>query len=301
MKTKSFLYCTLLMGALLLTACGGGATTEPAPPETPAPVTEAAAPAPPTAVPEPDFDPQPPDPQRFEFKTSDGVDLVGYYYPASVPDAPLIVLMHWAGGDQTDWTNIGMVQWLQNRGGSGGGMPAPVRQTGIFVKPLAEGISFAVFTFDFRGFGESGTGPDNLHEDAIAAVQFAKNLEGIDPARFGIIGSSIGADGAVIGCRELGEACKGALSFSPGNYLGEPYAEAVKAIDEKGIPAWCIAAKGDTLSADTCEGATGEHYMSFIYPGDIHGTRFLEEATAPPDIVPVIFKWLDNAALLTTP
>lgn len=56
------------------------------------------------------------DPQRIEFQTEDGATLVGYYYPAAVDPAPVVVLMHWAGGNQTDWLYVGMVAWLQNRG-----------------------------------------------------------------------------------------------------------------------------------------------------------------------------------------
>ena len=58
--------------------------------------------------------PLPADPIRVEFKTEDDVTLVGYYYPAAITPAPVVVLMHWMEGDQTDWIKVGMVSWLQN-------------------------------------------------------------------------------------------------------------------------------------------------------------------------------------------
>jgi dienelactone hydrolase len=272
--------------AALLTACGGSATplpvpvtgTESAPAESPATSAPGPSPTPPPAV-------QPTDGQRVEFDSEDGMKLVGYYYPAAIPNAPLVVLMHWANGDQRDWTRVGLVQWLQNRG-----MENP--NPGIY-EPMPEGLSFAVFTFDFRGFGES-PGKSTFDrpgflKDARAAVQFARTLSGVDPDRVATIGSSIGADGAVDGCLE---GCLGALSLSHGNYLTRPYAEAVQAAGKAGKPAWCLAAEGDGEAAPTCKGASGTRYFMKIYPGSAHGTRLLMKGSAPEDIGQMILDWL---------
>ncbi len=293
-KMKKIAYTLLITLALLLTACGNNSeepeweALEPLPEEAPpAPPTEIEqapdatkepAPTPePTALPEPAFEPQPADGQRVEFNAEDGSTLVGYYYPASVPNAPLIILMHWAPGTQQDWRNNGMVDWLQNRG-INHGMNAPTRQSQIYI-PLPEGISFAVFTFDFRGAGESSgsfTREGGLL-DAKAAYAFAPTLEGINPAQIAGIGSSIGADGVADGC---GEGCLGALSLSPGNYLTVPYADAVKTLDDAGKPVLCLASEGDFESAPTCEGASGNHYQFLVYPGSAHGDQFFQN---PPE------------------
>ena len=45
---------------------------------------------------------------------ADGTQLDGIYYPAAFLDAPLVILMHWAPGDQYDMAEI--AYWLQNRG-----------------------------------------------------------------------------------------------------------------------------------------------------------------------------------------
>ena len=56
----------------------------------------------------------PPEPQEITFKASDGQALTGYYYPAAVSPAPVVVFMHWVGGDLSDWYEV--APWLQNRG-----------------------------------------------------------------------------------------------------------------------------------------------------------------------------------------
>ncbi|MCP4142597.1 MAG: hypothetical protein GY755_20350 [Chloroflexi bacterium] len=304
---KKFAFIIFLSIALLITACGGNTPVDPPPVDAPAetepeaePVVEAPAepevaeeeaPAPEPDTPaEPDFVPQPPDGQRVEFESSDGTALVGYYYPATAPNAPIVVLMHWAGGDQTDWRKNGMIDWLQNRGESGG--TQSLSQQSAIYPPMPEGLSFALFTFDFRGFGESSGnfGREEGLLDAKAAYEIAKTLDGIDPTRMAGMGSSIGADGVVDGCAD---GCLGALSFSPGNYLTIPYTDAVKVLDDAGKPVTCIASEGDGESAPTCEAASGENYKSVIYAGKAHGDQFFQN---PPDgFGQVIFDWLTLA------
>jgi alpha/beta superfamily hydrolase len=297
---KYMLFTTILLLALLLASCGGApaATEVPAAEEMPSTTTEENAPPAepaaeeepePTDIPEPAFEPQPPDGQRMEFEAEDGTPLVGYYYPASVPDAPIIVLMHWAGGDQTDWTKNGMVAWLQNRGGSGG-QQSPAKQNAVY-PAMPEGVSFAVFTFDFREFGESDGSftPAGGLMDAEAAYAFAQTIEGVDPARMAGIGSSIGADAVVDACTD---GCLGAFSLSPGGYLDVPYPAAVKMADDAEKPVTCVAAEGDHYSVAACDSATGNHYKAVIYPGSEHGDELLTEPGIPDGIGQEIFDWL---------
>jgi fermentation-respiration switch protein FrsA (DUF1100 family) len=57
---------------------------------------------------------------------------------------------------------------------------------------------YAALAFDYRGFGESGGEPRQLvsvrrqHQDWDAAIHFARGLEGVDPDRIAIWGSSYG-------------------------------------------------------------------------------------------------------------
>ena len=292
---KKVIFPVLLIFLFILSACQGSPTpqvdlapeasvaesapAEEVPANTPVP--------PPTPTTEPDFDPQPAAAQRMTFTAEDGIELVGYYYPAAVPNAPVIVLMHWARGDQNDWPKNGMVDWLQNRG-TAHGTNIPAQQSVIY-PPMPENLSFAVFTFDFRGFNESSGefDPAGGLMDAKAAYAFAKTLEGVDATRIAGIGSSIGADGVVDGCDE---GCIGALSLSPGGYLGVVYTEAVKVLDDAEKPVTCIAAEGDIPSAIACDATTGKYYEKILYVGGEHGDQFYQNP--PEGFGDMLYDWL---------
>jgi dienelactone hydrolase len=231
--------------------------------------------APPSAAAEAGLTPLPAEPQRIEFASEDGAMLVGMYYPASANPAPVVVLMHWARGEKNDWIYVGMAAWLQNRGleipPAPGSMPF---DTPFPFTPLPADLSFGVFLFDFRSFGESA--PSNLpfsqlgplwEADARVAYAKARSLPGVDPDQVVGIGASIGADAVVDAC---GEGCLGALSLGPGSYLNVPYQEAVSKLDEVGKPAWCVGAEDDAAAAQACRSASGERYLSQVYAAGGH-------------------------------
>lgn len=318
--TLSQLLLAMILSFWLL-SCGGGEkppTAAPAtvgetavslhtpiPPATPSPTATAVPPtpepSPATAVATvatdtpaiPTNTPLPSDPQRIEFQAEDGVTLVGYYYPAATNPAPVIVLMHWARGDQTDWQYVGLAAWLQNRG-----LPIPTApdakpfDTPYPFPPLPENETYAVFTLDFRGYGQSEGGhSDEKHIlDARAAYATAAALPGIDPQRVVGIGASIGSDAVVDGC---GDTCQAALSLSPGSYLGMAYAEAVTLTDAQGKPVWCVAAEDDVTAVSTCQSASGDHYQTTIYPHGGHAMAlFRQENNLQPPIESVIMEFL---------
>lgn len=212
-----------------------------------------------------------PDPQPVEFSAQDGTSLEGTFYPAAEEGAPIILLMHWARGSQADWTPY--AQWLQNRG---------LMPPDLDVPRMPEDTSLAVFSFNFRGFDEGGSRPAGDPEgwllDAQAAVDFARQLPGVDPSRLVTIGASIGADGAIDSCGE--DVCLGALSISPGGYLGVPYDEAAAQVSPR--PVWCLAAEGDGPSIQACQSTViGKGYVSVIYPGSAHGMDLFSQELDP--------------------
>jgi dienelactone hydrolase len=233
-------------------------------------------------VPEPAFTPParpaltqaalPPAPQRIAFKSQDGTPLVGTYYPAGINPAPLVVLMHSRGRSKQLWDEWGMVEWLRNRG-----LPNPGAPAGVYPAMPAQ-LSFAVFAFDYRGHGESAwinDDPQGWLLDALAAVQLARRLPGVDPERLITMGASIGADGAIDACVE---GCLGSLSLSPNNYMNVPYHAAVAALDFEQKPAWCLASM---LDMGCPARAAGAHYRAIVYPGQRHGVRLLDASLEP--------------------
>jgi hypothetical protein len=311
-RKRKLLWTVVILVALTACTSTPTATKEKAvsPTDTPVPAEAPAEPtptepeptpteAPPTDTPEPTpveegLPRLPADPQQIAFQAGDGQQLVGMYYPAAVNPAPAVVLMHWAPGDQNDWPEI--AKWLQNRGAStGSGQSGTPWLDPSWFPPMLEGLSFAVFTFTFRGCegGCSSFEPAGWLLDAQAAVETTKGLEGVDPSWLVAIGASIGADGAIDAC---GEGCLGGLSLSPGSYLGVPYAEAVTALgeEEPAKPAWCLAAEGDRESAPTCRSAEGDHYRMIIYPSTDHGMQLIRPET-DPETLGVILEFLQLA------
>jgi len=267
----------------------------------------------------PDFEPLPPERQPVEVPTADGRDLEGIYFPAKVPDAPVVVLMHWAGGTMNDWTAI--APWLQNRKDELAALPAGkaaasvLQQTGLpYLDPnwfpsMPEEVSFAVLVFNFGDFGNSpyGGSRESWVDDAYDAMAFAAGLDDVDPHRVSALGASIGADGAVDACYLMNRkskvgSCVGALSLSPGNYLTETftYNEAATGIDLDGFPVWCLAAENDYESPTLCRGLSGLHSQSFIFLGGDHGMELIASDLVPYDpdngmnVMELIQSWLEE-------
>lgn len=236
---------------------------------------------------EPDVNPLPPVPIEQSFQTRDGITLAGAFYAASVVDAPLIVLFHWARGDQSEWGAI--APWLQNRDWQPvyNAVGQPWLDTSWF-PPMPETLSFNVFTFTFRGC-EGGCQPFNPTGwllDIEAAMAHVSSLEKVDLSRVVMMGASIGGDGAAYACHEYNTdygGCLGALSLSPGGYLNLTYAQEVAnlASESPSIPAWCIYSAGDSASAQACESASGEAYRTIAYADNAHGFAMLEPERNP--------------------
>ena len=306
--SQLFKAAALMLALSLLIAACGTATPPPVteqatqPPE--AVVTEppAQVPTEPPAAPEKTLSGLDANPQRVEFQAEDGKNLVGYYYPSKYANAPVVILMHWAGGDLTDWCEI--APWLQNRADenpvkpercadAGARLPASIAATWLdpsWFPPMNAEASLAVFAFDFRGYGESEAGGSGIELtlDAKAAFATASGLTGVDASRMASIGASIGADGAPDGCllynEEAGSGCVGALSLSPGNFLGMDYASTVTELAP--TPVWCLTSDGDVGSFPTCNAASGENYRTVIYTGsNQHGMTLLAPEFDPQPMI----------------
>lgn len=244
------------------------------------------------AMEDPGLEPLPPEPQSVPFPAADGYEQMGMYYPGAKNPGPLVVLMHWAPGDASDWDAI--APWLQNRGLAGPDAPDPSQPwlDSSWFPEMGEENSFGVFTFSFRGCSNGCAEFDRSGwlNDAYGAYEAARVLPGVDPEQIVFIGASIGADGAVNACLE---GCQGSMSLSPGNYLGVDYVEAVKAVEELGVPAWCLAAESDTPAYNACTGAEGELYRSVIHPGSDHGMALIQPGVYDPDTMALMIEFLD--------
>jgi hypothetical protein len=227
-----------------------------------------------------------PDPVQLPIPAEDGREIKAIFYPAKMRSAPVIVLMHWYPGDQNEWTEIAF--WLQNRGLQGEENGVPWKDRSWFPE-LDSNESYNVLSFTFQGCeGECKEFmPELWLRDAKAALDFARNLEGVDPVKVVSIGASIGGDGAIYGCAAVLEAdpsaCLGALSLSPGNYLNINYSEMVASLEgnDPPRPAWCLFDQNDPDSA-FCNEIEGDHFFSESWSnGNLHGMHLITPNLEP--------------------
>ena len=249
--------------------------------------------------------PLPADPIPQMIQTSDGVELSGTFYPAAEVNAPLVVLFHWARGDQLDWLVI--APWLQNRGYEVE-LPenAPPWMDPSWFPVMPEGVSFNVFTFTFRGCegGCQQFNPEGWYLDAEAVMNHITTLDNIDLSQVATIGASIGADGAAIGCHYFNEetgGCQGALSNSPGGYLNVPYPDEVTNLGRENPPkpTWCVYSSGDSESANACENVSCDHYQFTVYSDSAHGMAMFE-SSREPNPMEIILEFLALTGLCET-
>jgi len=222
----------------------------------------------------------PPEPRSVEFTAEDGQKLTGTYYPAGDPTAPVLVLMHWAQGDQDSWTAV--AGWVQDRGLQPGGQGNKPWKRADWFPDFPEDLEIAVFTFNFRGCagGCQGFPAAEWLLDARAAVKTASGLQGADPDRILTAGASIGADGAVDACswwnQEGPGKCLGAFALSPGSFLTVPYDQAAQSIlegESEGL-VYCLFARRDDAAWETCQSYPEAQNIDYGYV-DKHGMELI--------------------------
>ncbi|MBN1429535.1 MAG: alpha/beta fold hydrolase [Anaerolineae bacterium] len=257
--------------SVCLSACAG--STIPESPQMPTPTSDETTTSPTTSRPQVPVSAL--EPQPIQFQSADGIQLAGTYWPPAQSPAPGILLMHMMGKTKESWEIL------------------PALLQGIGMVHDGTQPSYAVLAFDFRGHGESsGDAADRqkMLEDAQAALAYFQSLPGVDPQRIVMIGASVGADAAVDIC---GQGCIGAISLSPGSFLGPNYNDALAAVKDK--PVLCVASENDSHSLETCR--EGEQvgmstYQMQLYQGDAHGTDMFAITDQQPMLTDLIFEWL---------
>jgi hypothetical protein len=106
------------------------------------------------------------------FPTADGNRLHAWFLPASGP--PLGAVLHLHGNAANISNHLPLVDWLPARG-------------------------YHVLMVDYRGFGRSEGRPtlNGVVEDSIAALDYLRARDGVDPARVALLGQSIGGATAI--------------------------------------------------------------------------------------------------------
>ena len=211
----------------------------------------------------------PPPVEEVKIKLSDGIEIVGNYYPSmfSGRQAPAALLLHQNGGSKEEW--LPLIPFLQEAG-------------------------YAVLAVDQRGFGKTG-GTRNyakLPDDAVELVGWLQQPS-IASGEVAIIGASVGSNAAIIACGKI-ETCKVAVALSPGlNYFNLKPADAIKGM--KGKSLLIVAGQLDRESASglhtmALSASATNNVMMRLYAGSsAHGVVLLQFM----DLAPTIMSWLN--------
>ncbi len=231
----------------------------------------------------------PAEPIEIQFTASDGQELSGLYYPGEASPAPIIILMSWARGNQSEWEEI--AYWLQGRG-------LLVREpdyartwksSNWYPKRILD-MPLSVFTFNFRSCeGKDGCQayqPAEWLLDAQAALETASQLEGVDPTMILTAGASIGADGAVDACTWMNTTdlgiCLGSFAISPSSSLTEDFRTAVNGLlaQEKQGLVYCLYGSLDDAAQETCGDDAGIRSINLGYIEN-HGLELITFSRSP--------------------
>ncbi len=138
---------------------------------------------------------------KVNFTTSDGLNLVAIYeLPKSDKKVAAVILIHQGGSSKQEWYDLKLWNNLIRNG-------------------------YAVFAFDLRTHGESDKdeggyanlfrNPNRAPLDLQAAIKFLKTDKRIDINKIAVIGSSVGANLALIAATDKSYNVKTAISLSP--------------------------------------------------------------------------------------
>jgi len=243
-----------------------------------------------------------PPPVEINFSAEDGQLLSGIYYPADTNPAPLVILVHWARGDQKEWTEIAL--WLQNRS-------QLVREPNYnktwrssdWFPENSLGYSLGVFTFTLRDCEKECKkySPGEWLLDIQAAMNTALELTGVDKTMIVTAGASIGADGAVFGCASLNRSglgeCRGSYALSPGSLLTIPFENIAGELFQNvpPRPIYCLYGLRDDAAVETCSAVPGARQVDYGYTEN-HGFELIQQLQNPDPLL-LLLELIETALL----
>ncbi len=204
--------------------------------------------------------------QEVKIKASDGLQIVGSYYPSTLSGghSPAALLLHQNGGSKEEWEPF---------------IPAL----------LAEG--YTVLAVDQRGFGQTGGKVDwrLAEKDITAMLAWLRNIAAIKGDEVAIIGASIGSNLTLRAC-VTDAKCHVAVALSPGlNYFNVTTEDAARKLGDKA--ALLVAAQNDTESSNAVKKLAGVlpgNGAVRLYKGEEHGVELFKHE----DLAPMIIQWL---------
>ncbi len=181
--------------------------------------------------------------------TAEGQPVAALYWsgPKGSGKAPAVILLHMLGRSKEDWQSFG---------------------------DILERSGYAAIALDLRGGGDAGKA--KLVADARAAFAFLSKQPEVDAGRIGVVGASIGANGALLFAAEEPRVRCAAL-LSPGLDYHGVTTEAAMAQMKR--PVLLVASEEDVYSAQSARRlerlAPGPKAIK-IYSNAGHGTEMFK-------------------------
>ncbi len=196
-----------------------------------------------------------PTPERVQVSAADGLTLYADYYEPLDSGATGVLLLHQLYTDRTSWTPLATELHAQG---------------------------YAVLAPDLRGYGTTQGAIDwtEAQRDTRIWLDWLRAQPEVSGGRAAIVGSSMGANLAVIGCSDEGASCATAVAISPGlNYFG--YTPLEPALDAASQPYLFITSQRDAYPARAARelGAAYPAIEVVWLAGNGHGITLLDEAT----------------------
>jgi pimeloyl-ACP methyl ester carboxylesterase len=213
-----------------------------------------------------------PEPEIVRTDATDGLKLIGDYYSFSTPSGeskPAVLLLHIIGSNRHSW--LPLIPSLLDAG-------------------------YSVLSVDLRGFGDTGGDIDwrVATTDGQTWLDWLRARPEVRSNSISIIGASIGANLALIGCANDTD-CVTAIALSPGlvYYSLKPD---INQLNKRS--ALLIASQNDLYPADSVKqmvsSASGD-IGARIYAGTAHGTHLFEgSGNMREGLITVIISWLDE-------
>lgn len=197
------------------------------------------------------------------FSSADNTALWGWFIPArntSAKEAKGTVI-HMHGNAQNLTAHWQFAEWIPDR-------------------------NFNLFVFDYRGFGKSNGAPDpkGIFEDAVAAIEYVRKRNDIDPEKLFVFGQSLGGMLAIASASASPKGVRAVLAEAPAHsysvWMNDRLPGAGDILDDT----YTAGAYIEKLSPVPLLLIHGTHDQVVPYS---HSVRLLTEAKEPTELITI--------------
>lgn len=205
---------------------------------------------------------------EVDFESADGTRLSGWFIRAkdiADPRQAKGTVIHMHGNAQNMTAHWQLAEWLPLRG-------------------------YHLFTFDYRGFGQSDgvPNPKGVFEDAIAALDYVRSRSDIDTQRLFVFGQSMGGMLAIAAVSASPEGVRAVFAESPVHSYSLSFRDRMPEHRPQVDDTYCAAGRVAQLAPVPLLLLHGTNDNVVDYS---HSLALMEEAKAPKRLVTIDGGW----------